>query len=232
LSVARIGCNAQFAKWKCKMHAKGRNRQSFTVAALVDNPVNRSPRPETLVRGRPVYESHKRSARYDAFAQHPPSLHKTVAAGRRKPNKCVPVHSISVQVHVFTHHVPIHFLNRPNFEKGLCSELAAAALRATDAFRRGETRAGVWPAPSDGGSVESFIRLRPSGLAAAAALRTLPVIPNYPSFPNQNEPTGFPLSPRSAAVVSARRQLPARAPWVTSGHVHAARESFLPAFGF
>ena len=52
------------------------------------------------------------------------------------------------------------------------------------------------------------------------------------SFPTQNEPTGFPMRPRRAAMVSARRQPPARAPRGTSGHVHAAREGWLPVFGF
>jgi hypothetical protein len=50
--------------------------------------------------------------------------------------------------------------------------------------------------------------------------------PQFPPFPTQNGPTGFPRRPRRAAVEISRRQTPARTSRVTNRRVHSARFPF------
>jgi hypothetical protein len=62
--------------------------------------------------------------------------------------------------------------------------------------------------------------------AASRSCRTAYIAcdPQFPPFPTQNGPTGFPRRPRRAAVVISRRQTPARYSKGTNQRVHAARE--------
>jgi hypothetical protein len=99
----------------------------------------------------------------------------------------------SVPVHAFSHHKPIRFLVCQICEKLSREKLGATALRATCGVRRGELRAGGRSAPSRGlvrGGVGSSSRLQYKRLAVAAALRTLPVSPNFPHSPLKMRPRG------------------------------------------
>ena len=140
-----------------------------------------------------------------------------------------------VPVHAFSYHKPIPgtISGFQISRKVVQEKLGATALRAPGGVRRGELRAGGRSAPSRGlvrGGVGSSSRLEYKRLAVAAALRTLPVIPNSRHFPTQNEPTGFPRRPRRAAVVISRRQKPARTSGGTNRRVHAAREGMASRF--
>jgi hypothetical protein len=54
--------------------------------------------------------------------------------------------------------------------------------------------------------------------------------PQFPPFPTQNGPTGFPRRPHCTAVVISRRKTPARTSRGTNQRVHAAREGLAARF--
>jgi hypothetical protein len=100
--------------------------------------------------------------------------------------KCVPVRA-------FSDHKLIRFLDRQVSQKVVREQLGATALRATCGVRRGELLAGGRSAPSPGsarGGVSSSSRLQYKRLAVAAALRTLPVVPNSRNSPLKMGPRG------------------------------------------
>ena len=122
----------------------------------------------------------------------------------RPDTKCVPVRA-------FSHHRPIRFLDLPSFAKS-CPR-AARSDRAPRNLRR-----SAWRVTGEGsvGSLPWACERRcrefqPAPVQAASrSCRTVYIArgPQFPQFPTQNGPTGYPRRPRRAAVVISRRQTP------------------------
>ena len=141
--------------------------------------------------------------------------------------KCVPVRA-------FSGHKLIRFLDCQVSQKVVREQLGATALRATYGVRRGELRAGGRSAPSPGllrGVVWSSSRLQYDWLAVAAALRTLPVIPNSRHSPLKMGPRGSRgalAAPRWCYHAGRRRHEPRGAP--TNAYTPRGR-GWLPVSG-
>ena len=109
---------------------------------------------------------------------------------------------------------------------------AVRSDRAPRNLRRssGELRARGRSAPS-GGLVRGGVAVGRSSrlqykLAASRSCRPAYIARDlqFPPFPTQSGPTGFPRRPHRTAVVKSRRQTPARTSRGTNQRVHAARE--------
>jgi hypothetical protein len=123
---------------------------------------------------------------------------------------------------------PVRFLKWPNFGKSVAARSSSRAPR--------NWRCSAWRV-TGGGSADSLgqrgcreFQTAPGLRASRSCAAYVAEIPNFPSFPTQNEPTGFPMRPRRAAVVSARRQPPELTSRGTNQRVHAAREGLAARF--
>jgi hypothetical protein len=137
---------------------------------------------------------------------------------------CTGTRCFSPQTHTFS--------GLPRIAKSCPRKLGATALRATCGVLDGELRAEGRSAPSPGlmrGGVGSSSRLRYKRLSRSRRTTYIARDPQFPPFPTQNGPTGFPRRPRRAAVVISRRQTPASTSRDTNRR--AVREGLAARFG-